>query len=182
MAIGCDPILCEPGDAQHESCDDHEQRWSDESEAPAALRLGKGRQEVRGNCFATESWPEVESCMCSRYTSRPTLQRRSGPGELPAPTLTSIAPKARQTRSTMTDCEIIAHEVSRYRVRLERQEVRLLGIDRVNARLRSVTPTTSRWPSETSRRWSALYQAMRRPERTSAVGNGHDDSTSKSEE
>lgn len=77
----------------------------------------------------------------------------------------------------MTDVEIIAREVSGYRVRLERLEARLLEVEHVNARLESAALTTSRSLSEISRHWDALYESMRRPERISPDGNDRDDTS-----
>jgi hypothetical protein len=66
----------------------------------------------------------------------------------------------------MTDFEIIAREVSGNRARLEEIELRLLEVERVNARLESAALTTARALVEVSRHWDALYETMRRPEQT----------------
>lgn len=62
----------------------------------------------------------------------------------------------------MTEFDIIAREVSGYRTRFEAIEKRLDEAEQVNARLESAALTTSRAMVEISKRWDAVYEAMRR--------------------
>jgi len=67
-------------------------------------------------------------------------------------------------RSTLTEFDIIAREVSGYPTRFEAIEKRLDEVEQVNARLESAALTTSRATAEISKHWDAVYEAMRRTE------------------
>jgi hypothetical protein len=68
--------------------------------------------------------------------------------------------------SELTEFDIIAREVSGYRTRLEAIEKRLDEVEKVNARLEDAALTTARVLGEISGHWEAVYEAMRRTDRS----------------
>jgi hypothetical protein len=65
-------------------------------------------------------------------------------------------------RSRLTEFDIIAREASGYRTRFEAIDRCVAEVEQVNARPESAALTTSRALAEISRRWDAVYEAMRR--------------------
>jgi hypothetical protein len=66
----------------------------------------------------------------------------------------------------LTEFDIIAREVSGYRTRFETIERRLDEVEKVNARLEEAALTTARAMAEISDHWEAVYEAMRRTDRS----------------
>jgi predicted nuclease with TOPRIM domain len=66
----------------------------------------------------------------------------------------------------MNDFETIAQEVSALGGRVLRLEERLDDVERVNARLEEAALTTARALEEVSGHWDALYEAIRRRDRS----------------
>jgi hypothetical protein len=71
----------------------------------------------------------------------------------------------------LTDFDIIAREVSGYRTRLEAIEKRLNEVEKVNARLEEAALTTARALGEISGHWEAVYEAMRRKDRSQVAAD-----------
>jgi len=64
------------------------------------------------------------------------------------------------------ESEVIAQELSATGNRIEALEKRLQEVDKVIARLEAAALTTSRALQEISAHWTAVYEALRRPEET----------------
>jgi hypothetical protein len=69
-------------------------------------------------------------------------------------------------KRSMNDFETIAQEVSALGGRVLRLEERLDDVERVNARLEEAALTTARALEEVSGHWDALYEAIRRRDRS----------------
>ena len=66
----------------------------------------------------------------------------------------------------MDDYEVVAQELNGLGEKIRDLEERLAEVERVNARLEDAALTTARALGEVSRHWDAVYDAMRRAERT----------------
>ena len=66
------------------------------------------------------------------------------------------------------DSEQLAQEVSRLNHRVADLEERMAEVERVNLRLEQAALTTARALQEISGHWDAVYEAMRRAERSDA--------------
>jgi len=66
----------------------------------------------------------------------------------------------------MQDTEVIAQEISSLGHRLENVESRLDAVEKVNTRLEDAALTTARALAEISGHWDAVYEAMRRTDRS----------------
>jgi hypothetical protein len=66
------------------------------------------------------------------------------------------------------DSELLAQQVSGLNERVKRLEQRLADVEKGNARLEQAALTTARALQEISGHWDAVYEAMRREERTQA--------------
>ena len=63
-----------------------------------------------------------------------------------------------------SESEVIAHQLSAIGERVVAIEARLADIDKVIGRLEGAALTTARALQEISKRWDAVYEAMRRAE------------------
>jgi uncharacterized coiled-coil protein SlyX len=68
-----------------------------------------------------------------------------------------------------SEAEMIARELSALGSRVAALEARLSEIDKVIARLEGAALTTAQALQEVSHHWDAVYEAMRRPERSADV-------------
>jgi hypothetical protein len=64
------------------------------------------------------------------------------------------------------DYEVVAEELSQLGERWRDLEERVAEVERVNARLEEAALTTARAMGEVSRHWDAVYDAMRRADRS----------------
>lgn len=64
------------------------------------------------------------------------------------------------------DSEVLAQQVSGINEKVASLERRLAEVERVNARLEQAALTTARALQEISGHWDAVYEAMRRPEKS----------------
>jgi hypothetical protein len=64
------------------------------------------------------------------------------------------------------ESELIAQELSSLGHKLNGFDKRLTEVERVNARLEEVALTTARALAEVSSHWDAVYEAMRRKDRS----------------
>jgi hypothetical protein len=71
-----------------------------------------------------------------------------------------------------SDLDLIAREIKDLRAGAETIEKRLLDVERVNARLEAAALTTARAMTEISRHWDAVYEAMRRSEKSTVDDEG----------
>jgi len=62
----------------------------------------------------------------------------------------------------LQDYELIAQELSALSERVEELSTRLSAVERANNRLEDAALTTARALAESSGRWDAVYEAMRR--------------------
>jgi DNA anti-recombination protein RmuC len=68
----------------------------------------------------------------------------------------------------MSDYEVIAQELSALAEKMRSFDDRLAEVERVNERLEDAALTTARALGEISQHWDAVYEAMRRAEKTAA--------------
>jgi hypothetical protein len=66
----------------------------------------------------------------------------------------------------MDDYQVVAQELSLLGEKLRDLDRRLAEVERVNARLEDAAQTMARALGEISRHWDAVYEAMRRAEKT----------------
>ena len=66
----------------------------------------------------------------------------------------------------MDDYEVVAEELSKLGDKWRDLEARVAEVERVNARLEEAALTTARAMAEVSRHWDAVYDAMRRADRS----------------
>jgi hypothetical protein len=66
----------------------------------------------------------------------------------------------------MDDYQVVAQELSLLGEKLRDLDRRLGEVERVNARLEDAAQTMARALGEISRHWDAVYEAMRRAEKT----------------
>jgi uncharacterized coiled-coil protein SlyX len=66
----------------------------------------------------------------------------------------------------MHDSEMIAQELSALGHRVDELETRLAAVEVVNRRLEEVALTTARALAEISGHWDAVYEAMRRKDKS----------------
>ena len=66
----------------------------------------------------------------------------------------------------MQEAELIAQEVSAFAEKIGTLEQRLDDVERVNGRLEQAALTTARALQEISGHWDAVYEAMRRAEKS----------------
>jgi hypothetical protein len=66
----------------------------------------------------------------------------------------------------MHDHEMIAQELSALGHKLDDIEKRLAAVEKVNARLEDAALTTARAMAEISGHWDAVYEAMRRTDKS----------------
>jgi hypothetical protein len=66
----------------------------------------------------------------------------------------------------MDDYQVVAQELSLLGEKLRDFDRRLAEVERVNARLEDAAQTMARALGEISRHWDAVYEAMRRAEKT----------------
>jgi hypothetical protein len=66
----------------------------------------------------------------------------------------------------MDDYSLVAQELSQLGEKMREFDNRLAEVERVNARLEDAALTTARALGEISRHWDAVYEAMRRAEKT----------------
>jgi hypothetical protein len=64
------------------------------------------------------------------------------------------------------DSEVLAQQVSGLKASVERLERRMAEVEKVNARLEQAALTTARSLQEISGHWDAVYEAMRRQEKS----------------
>jgi outer membrane murein-binding lipoprotein Lpp len=64
------------------------------------------------------------------------------------------------------DSEMLAQQVSALNEKVARLEQRMAEVEKVNARLEKAALTTARALQEISGHWDAVYEAMRRTERS----------------
>ena len=68
----------------------------------------------------------------------------------------------------MDDYEVVAEELSKLGEKWRDLEARVAEVERVNARLEEAALTTARAMAEVSRHWDAVYDAMRRADKSTA--------------
>ena len=68
----------------------------------------------------------------------------------------------------MDDYQVVAQELSLLGEKMREFDNRLAEVERVNARLEDAALTTARALGEISQHWDAVYEAMRRAERSGA--------------
>jgi predicted nuclease with TOPRIM domain len=68
------------------------------------------------------------------------------------------------------EVELLAQELSGLRHKVEDLEGRIVGVERMNARLEEAALSTARALAEISGHWDALYEAMRRRDASQEAG------------